>query len=79
MGFSISWVALRLPKDRALEIMGFRDTGVADEANGRHFLPPPSQLGGQLFGLMISNMRSVRVPLVAHPIPKSSDARSKSM
>jgi hypothetical protein len=37
MGFSISWVALRLPKDRALEIMGFKDTGMADEANEAPF------------------------------------------
>ena len=37
MGFSISWVGLRLPKAQALEIMGFRDTGQPDEANEAPF------------------------------------------
>jgi hypothetical protein len=37
MGFSISWIGLQMPKSRALEVMGFQDTGEIDEANEAPF------------------------------------------
>jgi hypothetical protein len=37
MGFSISWVGLQLPQPRALEIMGFHETGQIDAANEAPF------------------------------------------
>lgn len=37
MGFSISWIGLQMPKVRALEVMGFRDTSEPDEANEAPF------------------------------------------
>jgi hypothetical protein len=37
MGFSISWIGLKVSKSRALELLGFRDTGELDEANEAPF------------------------------------------